>query len=233
MDEKTKAYITATFRTALAGADMAIPGIGLLAAAWSEYDGIKQSERTNAFFKEVTDQLRRLQSSQANLSQKVAALPGKAELFERCIEAAKAEPNDAKRPSFSKLYVSFLTAPSTTSLDERLDMISHLEQLNESDLAVLEKFAHHNGVMRGDMVTATVRPSMNMINSQPQTHWLEKYGDKVHSLAKLEARGLLIRTQYNAHFGYEGEPNSDFNLFRERAWRMTPIAMKLLTALKQ
>jgi hypothetical protein len=230
MTNDTKAIITGTVRTL---AQLVPLAGGAVAQAWSEYESYSQTKRTEAFFTELAAQLRALESAQTDLKSQIGSMPDAAELLERSVAAAKRETSDAKRQTFSRLYSSFLAAPQTTTPDERIDIIHHVEQLTEADLNLLLEFMRNGGTMRGDTVTGTTNTGFSQVGQQaPDGAWLQKYGHIVHSIAKLESRGLLYPAVVNAGFQYSGEAGSSFNIFRQKAWRITPIAVKLINSIQ-
>jgi hypothetical protein len=229
MNSDTKAIIAGSVRTL---AQLVPIAGGAVAQAWSEYESHAQNKRTEEYFDQIAQDLRELQSRYADLQKHIASMPDAAELLERTVAAARKETSDAKRRMFSRLYTHYLAKPSETSPDERLDIIYHVEQLSQADITLLRVFTNHGGVMRGDMVTGTVNPGYSVIGQkESDTDWLQRHGPVVHSISKLEARGLLLRTRFNASFSYAGDSGSPFNRFREQAWRITPIGIKLLQAL--
>jgi len=229
MTDDTKTIISGTVRTLAQFVPLAG---GALAQAWSEYETFRQNQRVEAFFEQLREQMKHLESQNANLKSKITSMPDAAELLERSVAAAKRETCDAKRQMFSRLYTSFLDKPDSTTPDERLDLIHHVEQLTEKDFLVLEQFTRHEGTMRGDMLTRTVNPGWTPVGQrEPDANWLQQHGDTVHSIAKLESRGLIHSAVLNAGFQYSGDAGSSFNRFREKAWSITPIGLKLFTGL--
>ena len=138
-----------------------------------------------------------------------------------------------KRRMFSRLYSHFLSQPGETSPDERHDIVHHVEQLSQSDLTLLDLFSRRRA-MRGDELTNTVDPGWGKVGKEESDiDWLQRHGALVHSIAKLESRGLLLQTHLNAALSYAGDPGTSFNRFRGRAWQITPIGMKLAKSLGQ
>ena len=229
MSDDTKAIISGTVRTL---AQLVPLAGGAIAQAWSEYEAINQNRRTESFFAELRAHLQRLESHQADLNSQITSMPDAAELLERAVSAARRETNDAKRQLFSRLYSNFLAKPQATTADERLDLIHHVEQLTEKDFSILAKFAQLGGTLRGDTLTGTVDPGWSPVGQrEADANWLQLHGETVHSIAKLESRGLIHRVTVNAGFRYSGEAGSSFNLFREKSWSITPIGSKLLTGI--
>lgn len=229
MSDDTKAIISGTVRTL---AQLVPVAGGAIAQAWSEYETINQSRRTESFFTELREHLQRLESHQADLSSRIASMPDAAELLERAVSAARRETNDAKRQVFSRLYSSFLGKPQATTPDERLDLIHHVEQLTEKDLSILAKFAQCGGTLRGDVLTGTVNSGWSSVGRrEPDANWLQLHGETVHSIAKLESRSLIHRVTVNAGFFESGDSGSSFNVFRRKSWGITPIGSKLLAGI--
>jgi hypothetical protein len=227
--DATKAIISGTVRTL---AQLVPVAGGAVAQAWSEYESFRQNKRIEDFFSELRIQLESLEASHADLKGKIASMPDVAELLERTVALAKRETSEAKRQSFSRLYSSFLAAPDKTNPDERIDLIHHVEQLTEADLRLLAEFSKHGGTLRGDIITNTVSPGWTAIGQkQPDASWLQDHGHVVHSISKLEARGLIRQASFNAGFQSSGEPGSSFNMFRRKAWHIAPIGVKLLKGL--
>lgn len=230
MSDTTKTLISGTVRTL---AQLVPIAGGAVAQAWSEYDSHVQNKRTETFFEELAAHLKKLQSEVTDMRSKILDMPDAAELLERAVAASKRETNDLKRQVYSRLYSSFLASPKDTTPDERLDLLHHIEQLTHADLQLLRRFiSQHEGLMRGDMITNSVDPGWSRVGDRTQDHsWLDQHGATVHSIAKLEARGLIMESTMNAGFAYSGESGSPFNIFRQKAWRITPIGVKLFRAL--
>ncbi|MBE2282039.1 MAG: hypothetical protein IAE77_01110 [Prosthecobacter sp.] len=227
--DDTKALIAGTIRTLA----QLVPGVGgAVVQAWSEYEAHSQSKRIHEFFNQLADHLRGLEAQHQDLKSHVQKMPDVAELLERCVAAAKRETSDAKRRVFSMLYSQFISAPESTSPDERIDLIHHIEQLTDPDLTLLETFGRHRGAMRGDMITGTVTPGLTQASHQSHdSAWLTRHGSTVHSISKLIARGLLHDTVLTDSFFYHVDGPSSFDRFREKAWIITPMGRKLLNAI--
>lgn len=229
MSEDTQAIISGAVRTLAQFVPLAG---GAIAQAWSEFEAHAQNKRINEFFDHLAKVLEDLQKRHSDLRDRVARMPDAAELLERAVAAAKRETSNAKRMCYPRIYAHFIENPDQTTPDERLDIIFHVEQLSEVDINLLAKFRSGSGVMRGDMLTDTVHPAgMTFSRTDNEKDWLATYGHIVHSLAKLEARGLLMETQMNAIFSWAGNSAAPFNRFREKAWRITPIGLRLLSSL--
>lgn len=207
---------------------------GAVAQAWSEYESIRQKQRTEEFFAQLQANIGALEQQHADLKQKIESMPDTAELMEISVAAAKRETSEAKRAVFSRLYSNFLASPSRTTPAERLDLVHHVEQLNDADIGLLQRFAAGAGILRGDMITGTTMPEWETVGGprERDSAWLDRHGPVVHSLAKLDARGLVHDAMLNAgSFSRVGMPNS-FDRFRGRAWTITPMGKKLLDALR-
>jgi hypothetical protein len=229
MNDDTKAIIAGSVRTL---AQLVPIAGGAVAQAWSEYETHAQNKRTTEYFEQIAQDLSELQAKYSDLQHRIASMPDAAELLERTVAAAKKETSDIKRRMFSKLYAHYLATPTETSPDERLDIIHHVDQLSQSDITLLGSFASRGDVLRGDMLTGTVNPGWAPVGARSnETDWLQEHGGIVHSISKLEARGLLLRARMNSGIAYAGDSGTPFNRFREQAWRITPIGLKLLRAL--
>lgn len=206
---------------------------GAVAQAWSEYDSIQQKQRTEKFFAQLREHMAALEQQHSDLRQKIESMPDAAELMEIAIAAAKRETSEAKRAVYSRLYCNFLASPTGTTPAERLDLIHHVEQLNDFDLQLLHRFSRGSGILRGDMITGTTMPEWRQVGGprESDSAWLEQHGPIVHSIAKLQARGLIHEAMYDAVFGGDSTPNS-FDGFRRRAWTITPMGRKLLQSLR-
>jgi hypothetical protein len=231
MNDNTKAIITGSVRSLMQLVPIAG---GPLAQAWSEYESHSQNKRIEEFFDRLTTQLRALESSHKNLESLIRSMPDVAELLEKSVAAAQRESSADKRQYYSSIYRNFLAAPHATTPDERIDIINHVEQLTETDIELLLKFFNtKHGIMRGDMITDTINVGCSTIGQQdPDGDWLQKYGNIVHSIAKLESRGLLYTAFFNGYFAPMGDGRSSFNNFRKKAWQITPIAEKLIDSMK-
>jgi hypothetical protein len=207
---------------------------GAVAQAWSEYESIWQKQRTEEFFAQLRENIEALEQQHSDLKQKIESMPDAAELMEISVAAAKRETSEVKRAVFSRIYSNFLASPSRTSPADRLDLIHHVEQLNSTDIGLLQRFAASSGLLRGDMITGTTMPEWETVGGprERESAWLDRHGPVVHSLAKLEARGLLHDAMLNdGSFSRGSMPNS-FDRFRGRAWTITPMGKKLLEALR-
>ena len=229
--ESTNEIISGSLRTLA----QLIPVVGgAVAQAWSEYESIRQKQRTEEFFAQLQDHIAVIEQQRANLREKISLMPDAAELMELAVAAAKRETSETKRQLFPRMYSNFLATPSNTTPAERLDLIHHLEHLSDADLHLLQKFSNRNGILRGDMLTDTTMPEWEAVGGPPErdSAWLDKHGAIVHSLAKLEARGLVHEAMLNAaSFSSGGLPNS-FDRFRVKAWAITPMGRKILQSLR-
>lgn len=229
LTDNSKTIISGTLRTL---AQLVPIAGGAVAQAWSEYESFKLSQRIQEFFSELTTQFNLLEASHLDLREKIASMPDVAELLERTVASVKRETSEAKRRCFSRLYSSFLAAPDKTNPDERIDLIHHVEQLTEADLHILAEFNEHGGTLRGDLITRTVNPGWSVVGQKEHdAAWLQDHGHIVHSISKLESRGLIHQASFNAGFRSSGDSGSSFNLFRMKAWHITPIGVKLLQGL--
>jgi hypothetical protein len=204
-----------------------------VAQAWSEYEAIRQKQRTEEFFDQLREHMAVLERQHSDLRQKIESMPDAAELMEIAIAAAKRETSETKRAVFSRLYGNFLASPTGTTPSERLDLIHHVEQLNNADLQLLQRFSAGSGILRGDMITGTTMPQWRQLGGprESDSAWLEQHGPLVHSVAKLQARGLIHEAMYDAFFSSDSTPNS-FDGFRRRAWTITPMGRKLLQSVR-
>jgi len=207
---------------------------GAVAQAWSEYESIWQKQRTEEFFAQLRENIEALEQQHSDLKQKIESMPDAAELMEISVAAAKRETSEVKRAVYSRLYSNFLASPSGTTPAERLDLVHHVEQLNDADITLLQRFAAGSGILRGDAITGTATPQWEALGGarEHDSAWLNRHGPVVHSLAKLEARGLVHDSMLNeGSFSRVGMPNS-FDRFRGSAWTITPMGKKLLEALR-
>jgi len=176
-------------------------------------------------------QLRELQTTVGDLDKRAASFSDAAEVLELAVAAARRETEAVKRSQFSRIYSGFLSDPRGTTPDERIDLIHHLEQLSMADLTVLGHFAQ--GPNRGDFLTGTTHGGWSPVGvDDPNPNWLREFGPLVHSLAKLESRGLIHEATINAGFAHAGDAGSAFNRFRRRAWQITPMGLKLLKSMR-
>jgi hypothetical protein len=228
--ESTNDIIAGSLRTLA----QLIPVAGsAVAQAWSEYDAIRQKQRTEEFFNQLREHMAALETQNYDLRQKIESMSDAAELMEIAVAASKREVSEAKRAVYSLLYSNFLASPTETTTAERLDLIHHVEQLNDADLQLLHRFSRGNGILRGDMITGTTMPAWEQVGGprESDSAWLEQHGPVVHSLAKLQARGLIHEAMLNAVFSGGSTPNS-LDRFRSRAWTITPMGRKLLQSLR-
>lgn len=227
----TNAIIAGSLRTLAQLVPMAGSAV---AQAWSEYEAIRQKQRTEEFFDQLREHIGTLERQQSDLRQKIESMPDAAELMEIAVAAAKRETSETKRAVYSRLYCNFLASPSLTTSAERLDLIHHVEQLNDADISLLQRFTACSGILRGDMITGTTMPEWETIGGprERDSAWLDRHGPVVHSLVKLDARGLVNEAMLNAaSISGGGMPNS-FDRFRSKAWTITPMGQKLLQALR-
>ncbi len=209
-----------------------IPGLGsAFAQAWSEYDSLRQNQRVAEFFNLLATGLNEVEVKQELLVKNICEMNDSAELLERVVKSITVEVSDTKRMLFPKVYLHFISSPHASSVDERIDLVHHMENLSEADIGVLKKFAEQKAI-RGDYLTNTVNPKPIPINEEEDdSKWLVSYGALVHSIAKLVSRGLIYTANVNLPSGHSGSNNSSFNKFRMSAWQITPLGRKLCLAL--
>lgn len=228
-DSKLKMWIVGGARTLVNVVPIAG---GAIAQAWSEYDTHKQNERVEEYFRNLGARLEALSAQVGDLKDRIESMPDAAELLERTVEAAIRETSPTKRAVYSLIYSNFIAAPAATSADDRIDILNHVEHLTDTDLNVLRRFAQH-GTQRGDMLTNSVNPGFAPVGAQrePDNAWLNTHGNLVHSLTKLTSRGLIMDAVFNAGIQFAGDSGSGFNRFRQKAWQITPMGIKVIRAL--
>jgi hypothetical protein len=206
---------------------------GPYAQAWSEYEAHRQKERIEEFFRSFGNRMKSLEAQVSDLGEHVKQLTDAPELLEEIVENVRGETQDPKRQFYVNMLVSFVREPTATSRDERRSIIQDLDILTLQDLDYLQKF--QNGVLRGDWVTATGFAEFEDASQRGmvEAKYEKLLGPAIHSLAKLQARGLITRTAVNAMFGWSGDANAWYNRFRNEAWRMMPIGEKLLRSIKE
>jgi hypothetical protein len=83
---------------------------GAVAQAWSEYEAIRQKQRTEEFFDQLREHMVVLERQHSDLRQKIESMPDAAELVEIAVAAAKRETSETKRAVYSRLYGNFLAS---------------------------------------------------------------------------------------------------------------------------
>lgn len=210
-----------------------VPGVGgAISNAWSEYETHRQNQRIEEFFRNFAEKLRAIEAEQGDLKEKIAQLPDAPDLLDRIVDLVKREPVDQKRQRYVAALGAFASAPSATTHDDRLSIIEAIESLTEQDLRFLGMFQHKEK-LRGDMISGTTNAGWSTIgNDQALSQRYEpQLGPAIHSLAKLEGRGLLTPDEMNASFSSTGDSTAWYNQFRQKTWRITPMGKKLLQAI--
>jgi hypothetical protein len=223
---------TALIKGGLRSVIAAAPVVGgALAQAWSEYQAYKQSERVQQFFERLTQRLSAIEHQVTGMAQQIAKLPDAAELLEEVVEGVKRETQQEKRDWYVNALTYFIREPTDTTRDDRRSILEDIDVLTAQDLTYLLKF--EDGALRGDWLTGSYDSGWSDVGA-PSTAEDEKWdmilGPAVNSLAKLESRGLIVQTAINAMFGSSGDGGAWYNRFRRKAWRLTPIGVKLLNA---
>ena len=238
---KTRALITGGLKAVASS----IPYVASFATIWSEYDTFKQEKRVNEFMTTTFKRLNMLEDNSAFLNDTVRKIPDVAETMERCVEASIKEVDENKRKIFSDFYCSFIENPNSSTPEERLNIIFQLEQLTIYDINLLHKFGRSNSPLRGDILTDSVHgaelPLMcgpqeevdRIRKMDPEDYFIETHSQLMHSVIKLESRGLITRsTRQNGIFQANGDMGSDVNQFRQRSWKISPIGYKLLISIQ-
>lgn len=209
-----------------------MPGVGgALSQAWSEYENYKQNERVEEFFELLTKRLSAVEQQVTDLGERIQKLPDAAELLEEIVEGVKRETQHEKRGWYVNALIYFFREPTGTSRDERRSIIEDLDTLTLQDLKYLARFA--GGVMRGDALTDSWDAGWSNVGepaSAEDKKWDAILGPASNSIAKLESRGLVVRTADGGSFFSSGDGGAWYNRFRGTAWRLTPLGGKLLNA---
>jgi len=237
---KTRACITGGLRSVASS----IPIVASLGTAWSEYDNFKQSERVDEFITSVGERLNTVEGEIVSLHESANQVPDIAETMERCVEAAIREVDANKRKVFSNFYCYFLERPDSTTPEERLNIVYQLEQLTINDINLLIRFARANAPLRGDALTNSIHgaeipiqcgppeETARIRNMDPEDYFIETNSQLMHSIVKLESRGLISRSSMQTGiFSATGDMGSDVNQFRQRVWKISIIGRKLVASI--
>jgi len=211
-----------------------VPFVGsAVSQAWSEFKTHSQNARVDEFFREFSQHAAAQAESLKELEARVRKMPDSAELLERTVSMAVAEVSLEKRKIIAGLYSNLITDSAPISTDERLDILTHVETLSCRDLQLLNSFYKAGGPVRGDQLTQTGPYHDSFSSQQRGIHWTEQHASLLHSLAKLQGRGLLIDGEtVNAAIAFVGSESSPFNQFRKKAWRISVMGKKLCNSLR-
>lgn len=228
-ESKTTAIIKGGIRTL---AQLVPVAGGAISQAWSEYETFTQNRRVDEFFTRLGSRLSIVESQIGDLSARIRQLGDAAELLEEIVEGVKRETQTDKRQSYVNTFIYFVKDPGKTNRDERRSIIADLDVLTSQDFGYLSKFTAGN--WRGDMITDTGIYGFSPTGEghEADKEWERILGPAIHSLAKLEARGLIVRTTINASFSMSGPGDAWYNQFRRKAWQLTPMGAKLLEAIR-
>ncbi|MEK7954301.1 hypothetical protein [Luteolibacter soli] len=218
----------------------AIPGVGsVIVQGYTEYVSARREQRAQEFFEFVVGELKKLEQRQEELAKNLSEMPDAAEILERAVEAATKETAAEKRPMYSKAYLNFITAPGDTQPEDRVSIISEIEQLTFNDLEVLARFGARNP-LRGDELTGTTHPDYGAMVAPPgfggaaraRPDWRQQHGPLISSLQRLQARGLLSEVHINRGSSTPGGEDPQFTTFRMRGWQATALALRLVGAIR-
>jgi hypothetical protein len=206
---------------------------GAISNAWSEYETHRQNQRIEEFFQRFAERMKAIETEHGDLKERVAQLSDAPELLDRIADLVKREPVDQKRQRYVVALGAFVFSPAGTSHDERLSIIEAIESLTEQDLRFLEMF-QQSEKLRGDMISGTTNAGWSTGgNDQALSQRYEvQLGPAIHSLAKLEGRGLLTPDELNAWFSSTGDSSAWYNQFRQKTWRITPMGKKMLQTIR-
>lgn len=210
-----------------------VPGVGgAFSQAWSEYEAHRQNQRVDEFFNAFGVRMVAVEAQIEDLSAHVQQLGDASELLEEIVDSVKRETQAEKRGFYVNALVNFVREPKATTRDERRSIIENLDTLTIEDLSYLSRFM--GGALRGDMVSETsfAQPSSDSQRDALEKEYEKVLGPAIHSLAKLEGRGLIVQTEVNAMYGSTGDESAWYNRFRRRAWRITPIGEKALRSIQ-
>jgi hypothetical protein len=212
-----------------------VPGVGgMWAQAWSEYETFHQNKRVSEFFAQFTKRMATMEMQHIDLKDRVATLEDRSELLEDIVSRVKREPEASKREYFVNVLCYFALEPGATTRDERQSIIDDVDSLTVQDVDYLGKFS--SGALRGDIITSTTFPGFSIdqvIGKTVEEKWDRILGPAIHSLAKLEGRGLIVPATVNAMIGFEGPADTWNNQFRRKAWRITSTGSKVLRAISE
>jgi hypothetical protein len=166
-----------------------------------------------------------------DLGTRIQKLPDAAELLEEIVEGVKRETQHEKRRWYVNALIYFFREPTDTSRDERRSIIEDLDTLTLQDLNYLARLV--GGVVRGDALPNSWDAGWSNVGepaSAGDAKWDAILGPAINSMAKLESRGLVVRTPDSGMFSSSGDGGAWYNRFRGTAWRLTPVGGKLLNA---
>ncbi len=211
MSEGGKEIVERGLRTVAAG----VPVVGgLLAQAWSEYEGHVQSERLDEFFGEFAKRCKQLEERILKVEEHTKTLSEFPALIERVIYQVERETSERKRRMYAEALAKSMAAGGEISFDEKLTSIDTLDLLTDIDIKVLGYFVPGYRIQVSQMLPSDA----------PWNQLAGPLGKLVVSISKLESRGLLSQTSSaNIVFGWEGDADHWINRWRRKTFEITPF----------
>lgn len=202
-----------------------IPGAASLGQAWSEYENHKQSERIEKFFRALTDALKRLESRIRAAEEHIVKSGELPDLMQRAVSSSQRANDDRKIKVLADALASSLAAGAKVKYEDKLNILDTLDSLTYEDIQVLSYFSQGR-ILQVDQIFRN--PELR--GSTPD----DKLGLLVHSLSKLDSRGIVGETTPETFrvVGGVGNPGSWFNRWRERYYVLLPFGKLLVDALQ-
>jgi len=224
-NDKTESASTKLIKGGLRSIAASVPFAASLAQAWNEYEGHKQSERIDKFFREFREALT-LQEARLRAVENHITRSGEfPDLIERAIASAQRTNSDEKIKRLAQALASSLAAGSTVHYEDKLNLLDALDSLSEEDIRLLSHFANGR-IEHVDHIFQTA----NLRGSNQE----EKLGFLILSLSKLEARGIIGETSPETFrvVGGVGDPSVWFNRWRAKYYVLLPFGKLLVSALQ-
>jgi len=224
-NDNTESTSTKLIKGGLRSIAASVPFAASLAQAWSEYEGHKQSERTDKFFRELREALSLHEARIRAVENHITTSGEFPDLIERAVTSAQRTNSDEKIKRLAQALASSLAAGNTVHYEDKLNLLDALDSLTEEDILLLSHFADGR-IQHVDQIFQTT----NLRGSNQE----EKLGFLILSLSKLESRAIIGETSPETFrvVGGVGDPSAWFNRWRAKYYVLLPFGKLVVSALQ-
>ena len=201
------------------------PVLASLGQAWSEYENYQTGQRINELIENLKIRLEAINTKIDSIEQVSQQIRGEfPSLLEIAIEKVRKEFSAEKRKIYADVLSNLLFKQSKEFYEDKVSVLHSLDALNPKDLEVLKLFRRKEEIV----VKNLNWKDLNLNGDDNQ-----KFAELVGMLAKLESRGLIVRTRI--HLGAIYLPrgmNESIARLSEAQYLILPLGKKLLSTLE-
>lgn len=201
------------------------PGFASLGQAWSECVNYRTGLRITELIENLKIRLEKLTTRINNFEEICQQVREEfPSLLEVAIEKVRKEFSQEKREIYADVLSNLLFQQYQETYEDKIAVLHSIDALNPKDLEVLKLFRRKEESIVKDL-------NWQSLNLQGDDN--QKLAELIGMLAKLESRGLIVRTRIHGGVVYlPAGLNQSIARLSEAQYRILPLGQKLLSTLE-